>query len=206
MTDLKSELESNQTVLLLMSSAEYNEVIVDVLKQLSGNSVVYVTLNKTFDSLKELFKKKKINTKNLVFIDAISKTLRKVPDSGEGVYYVSSPGALTEMSLVINKFLKHNFNYLIFDSISSLLIYQQKAPVARFVSSIVNKIKTSKTKAVFYALIVKEQEVLIEQTGSFVDKVIAIEGKGKVGEVKQKIVKKEKIEKKVDKIIKKASK
>ena len=101
MIDMKSSLSSNQILLLVMPSAEYNEVLVDAMKQLSGN-ICYVTSNKTFDSLKETFKKSKVNIDNVVFIDSISKTLKKTPDQADSVYYVSSPGALTELSLVIN--------------------------------------------------------------------------------------------------------
>ena len=54
-------------------------------------------------------------------------------------------------------------DYLIFDSLTNLLVYESKAPVAKFVASLVNKIKESKTKAVFYALSIKEQEALIKE-------------------------------------------
>ena len=173
--DIKKELSQNQTILLIMSSTDYNKEIIGVIKKLNTQNIVYVTLNKTRDSLVELFKKNKINTKNIVFIDAISKMIKNVPDQSEGVYYVSSPGALTELSLVISKFIKHDFDYLIFDSLTNLLIYESKSPVAAFVSSLVNKIKENKTKAIFYALSVKEQETLIKESGMFVDKVIDLD-------------------------------
>jgi hypothetical protein len=175
--NIKKELSNNQTILLLMSSVDYNDNIIEMVKELSSSSICYVTLNKTFDSLNEIFKKKKVNVKNIVFIDAISKTIKNVTNESEGVYYVSSPGALTEISLVISKFLRHGFEYIIFDSLTSLLVYQGKAPVSKFVSSLVNKIKASKIKAVFYALSVKEQDALIKESGMFVDKVIELGNK-----------------------------
>ena len=58
MVDIKKEFSLNQTILLLMSSEDYNKEIVDVVKKIDGKSVAYVTLNKTRDSLVELFKKK----------------------------------------------------------------------------------------------------------------------------------------------------
>lgn len=172
MIDIKKETSSNQTVLYLMSGVEYNNVIIKTIKSLSNKTVCYVTLNKTSDSLKETFKKNKIKTDNIIFIDAISKTIKKVPQQDKGVFYVSNPGALTELSLVINRFLNHNFEYLIFDSLTNMLIYEKKEPVAKFVSSIINQIKQSKTKAVFYALSVKEQDLIIKETSMFVDKVV----------------------------------
>lgn len=173
--DIKRELDSNQTILLLMPSTSYNDLIISNIKKISNKNVCYVTLNKTSDSLRELFKQNKVKTENIVFIDAISKTIRNVPDQENGVYYVTSPGALTELSLSIDKFLKHNFDYLIFDSLTNLLVYEQKSPVAKFVASLVNKIKESKTKAVFYALSIGEQEALINESGMFVDKVLNLD-------------------------------
>lgn len=172
--DVKKELADNQTILLIMPSVDYNKDIVSIMKKLSGKSICYVTLNKTSDSLRELFKKNKVKNDGIVFIDAISKTFKSMPDSGEGVYYISSPAALTEISIAIDRFLRHNFECIIFDSLTNLLIYEKKAPVSKFVSSLVNKIKQSKTKALFYALSVKEQESMIKESGMFVDKVVEL--------------------------------
>ena len=174
MAEIKAELEKNQNILLVMPSTDYNKVVLQTVRKLSSHSIAYVTLNKTYDSLLELFKKNKINTKNIVFIDAISKTIKKVPNQTENCFFVSSPGALTEISIVISKFVQKGFEYLIFDSLTNLLIYEKRAPVAKFVSSLVNKIRQSKTKAVFYALSVKEQEALIQEAGMFVDKTIEL--------------------------------
>jgi archaellum biogenesis ATPase FlaH len=170
--DIKKELDSNQTILLLMKSTEYNDVIVDVAKQLSTGNTCYITSNKTFESLKEIFTKSKINFTNMVFIDSIAKTFTSKPKESNQVYFVSSPGALTELSLVISKFLRHNFDYLIFDSLTNLATYQKKTIVNKFMANLVNKVKKSNTKAVFYALNIKGQEDLFRQSSMFVDKVL----------------------------------
>jgi len=173
--DIKKELSENQTILLVLSGINYNKEITDVVKKIDDKNIAYITLNKTNESLREIFKKAKVNTKNIVFVDAISKTIKDVPDQGEGVYYVSSPGALTEMSIVISKFIRHNFDYIIFDSLTNLLIYENKIVVSKFFSSLISKLKESSTKAVFYALEVKEQESLIKESGMLVDKVLGLE-------------------------------
>ncbi|MBW2965937.1 hypothetical protein KY342_02420, partial [Candidatus Woesearchaeota archaeon] len=68
--DIKKELSSNQTILLIIGSLEYNDEIIRTIKQLSGKKICYITLNKTHNSLREIFKKAKVNMENLVFIDA----------------------------------------------------------------------------------------------------------------------------------------
>ena len=179
--DMKKELDSNQNILLLVPGIDYNDELIDIVKQLGGSSICYVTLNKTYKSLQENFKKNKIDIKNIIFVDAISKVIKKNPEVGKNSYFVSSPAALTEMSIAIDKFLNYGFEYLIFDSLDNLLIYQKKSPVIRYVSSIVNKIKNSKTKAIFYAVSSEKQKDLIKETSTFVDKVIDL-GEGKTAE------------------------
>jgi KaiC/GvpD/RAD55 family RecA-like ATPase len=170
--DIKKELSENQIILLLVPSMEYNDLVNQIAKVLSLKSICYVTTNKTYDSLQESFQKMKVNLKNIVFIDTISQTIKETPKQLDSVYFISSPGALTETSLVISQFLRHGFEYIIFDSITNLLIYQKSPHVAEYLLSLVNKIKSSGTKAVFYALKTKEQESLIDEMGMFVDKVI----------------------------------
>ena len=75
--DIKNELEENKTVLLLMPSTEYNEDIVDTVKQLSEKKVCYITLNKTYDSLLEIFKKKGLIQKILYLLMPSQKQEKK---------------------------------------------------------------------------------------------------------------------------------
>jgi KaiC/GvpD/RAD55 family RecA-like ATPase len=171
MADIKKELAENRIILAVVSGEKYAEFIVQCMKKLSG-SICYLTLNKTYDSMKELFEKKGVNLGDVIFIDAISKTIKDVPDQAKSVYYCSSPGALTEISIAVERFIRHGFDYIVFDSLTNLLIYERKAPVARFVSSLVNKIRESGTKALFLALKLNEQDAMIKETEMFVDKVI----------------------------------
>ena len=179
--DIKKELEKSKTVLLIIPGVEYNDVLIDTVKKLSGKKIGYVTLNKTFDSLKEILLKNKVNVDAITFVDAISKTIKQVPDQTEECYFVSSPGALTELSIVISELIKQNFDYIIFDSLTNLLIYQDEAPVAKFVSHIINRIKETNSKAVFYALRLGEQEELIQKSEMFVDSVVELELEPKKG-------------------------
>lgn len=173
--NIAKELEQNQTILAIVPSDKYNNICVNDVKALAKKGpVCYVTLNKTADALKEDFKKHKVNMEDVVFIDAISKTIKKVPDQADQIYYVSSPSSLTELSIAIEKFVKHEFSFLIIDSLTNFLVYQKKAPVAKFISSLMNKIKQTKTKTLLYAIFVKNQEDLIKQSETFVDKVISL--------------------------------
>ena len=176
--NIKKELKTSESILFIVSNIEYNDTILSVMKQLTNDhKICYITTNKTYDSLKEALTKKKVKMNNITFVDAITKTLKKTPDKKENAYFITSPAALTELSLTITKLLKEKFDYFIFDSITNLLIYQSKEPVTRFISSIINRVKESNTKAVFYAINVKEQEEVIKEVSMFVDNVIQTKSK-----------------------------
>ncbi len=175
--DIIKEISRDQVVVLLIPSVTYGETTLSIPKSLKGKSVCYVTINKTAESLIESLKRKKISTKETFFVDAISSSIKKTPKVAGNIFYVSSPGALTELSLVIDKLLQHNFDYLIFDSLSNLLIYEKSGPVTKFVFSLVNKIRQTDTTAIFYALSTQSKDQLIQEAGMFVDKVIEVDAK-----------------------------
>jgi len=169
--DIIKELGERQTILLIVPPMKYNERIEDVALQLSGKKVGYITLNKTFNALTETFQKKGVDIANFVFVDGISETIKEVSDSKQ-CFFINSPAALTELSIVISKLLKQGIEYLVFDSFTNLLVYQKRAPVTKFVLNTVAKTRSTKTKAVFFAVSVREQESLIQESSMFVDKVI----------------------------------
>jgi hypothetical protein len=170
--DVEKELSKNQVVLMIMPADGYNNTIIKHLKKLSKKTVCFVTLSKTYESMKEIFKKNKINSGNIVVIDAISKSLRKVPDQTDGCYFVSSPNSMTELEIAVLKVLRHGFEYLVFDSLSTMLVYQKNAPVAKFVSALANNARQNNAKALFYTAKSAEQSQMVGEVSTMVDKAI----------------------------------
>jgi KaiC/GvpD/RAD55 family RecA-like ATPase len=169
---MEKKLGINQKIILVISEGDYYGEILNRLKQLSGKSVCYVTLNKTQKALREDFKKNKIDMSKMIIIDAISKTVKPNQKVEKNCFFVSSPGALTELAISIKKFLDYGFEYLIFDSLNSLLVYREAPVVKRWVSSIMRKIRESNTQGIFYMLNLDDQQDLIKETKSFVDKIL----------------------------------
>lgn len=167
--DVIKQIGKKQTVLFLLSSIHYNELVYKIIKQVDKKKICYVTTNKSAESLKKLYKKQKISMSNTIFIDSV---LGNKNDDSDNIYYCSSPEALTELSLVISKFLEHDFEYIVFDTVTSLLIYNHKDRVAKFLSALTNKIRVHKTKAILLALDISDQSELLEESEMFVDKVV----------------------------------
>jgi archaellum biogenesis ATPase FlaH len=170
--DILKELDEHTTVLVLVPATDYSELILSTVKKLSGHRVCYVTLNKTYSSMQDLFKKNKVDMSAIAFIDGITKTINHAPEATEDCIYVSSPGALTELSITITQMLKLKFDYIIFDSITNLLIYQQSGNISKFMSGIMNKIRETESKAVFYSVNTEESSKTVKECCMFVDHVV----------------------------------
>ncbi len=170
--EIEKEFLQNQKIILVVSNGDYYKRVLENLKKLSGKSICYVTLNKTYNALREDFKKNNIDMKEIMIVDAISKTVKPTQKVEKNCFFVSSPGALTELAIAIKKFLAYEFEYLIFDSLNSLLIYRKTPIVKRWVSSIMGNIRESNTRAIFYTLNLDDQQDLIEEAKAFTDKVI----------------------------------
>lgn len=165
----QTDIKDNQTSLILVKGTDYNKLAEAVAKKLTGKKVCYVTLNKTASAIKAMLEKKKINAKEFYFIDAISNTITGTTPKLDDCKFISSPGALSELALSISKALSKEYEFIIFDSLTNLLIYQSKAPVAKFISTIINKIRNTKTKGIFYALEMNQHQELIQEANMFVD-------------------------------------
>jgi len=150
--EIKKELDNNQAAILILHSVNYNDVIVDVAKQLSDKKTCYVTFNKTYDALKELLKVNNVDTKNIVFIDGITKNVKDSADRDD-CRFIDSTIAVTELTKNISELLKHDFHYLVFDSLTNLFIYRGGGAVEYFIQTLVNNILTERNcRGVFFAL------------------------------------------------------
>lgn len=175
--NILKELSRNQIILLKMDGKDYSKNVSRLAKKLSGKKVCYVTMNQTFDAIKTSFAKSRIKIDKFVFIDAISSSIKKIGKQEGNCYYVSSPGALTEISIAITKFLKYDFDYLIFDSVTNLMIYRKPSEVEKFMSSISGRIHKTKTKSLFYAIDISEHKDMLSKCSFFMDETISLEKK-----------------------------
>ena len=168
---IKKKLEKDQTILISVQPTKYQSTINSLVKELHKETLCYISLNKTYESIKEVFDKQHVQ--DHVIVDDISKTIKKVEGQKKDCYYINSPAALTELSLVINKLLEYEIDYLIFDAVSSMLVYRTAHEVENFLQTITSKIKGTKTKAVFLIIKNKQSEEVLEQASTYFDEVIS---------------------------------
>ncbi|MCX6802783.1 MAG: hypothetical protein NT067_06765 [Candidatus Diapherotrites archaeon] len=176
-------LEDDQIVLIVVRAADYLKVNLEILSYLvkkKSNECVYITLNRPYDNLVTLFEKNKIDPKKFYFIDTISASTGAKTTESENVAFIDSPHGLTEISISLNKAidaLQGKNKFLFFDSISTLLVYNQAGTVTKFAHFLIGKMRTLRLKGIFISLEKETEEHLINQMSQFVDKVITLDGK-----------------------------
>lgn len=163
------ELGDKQLILLVLPSQKFGEKVMEIVKQYDEQKILYVTLNNPHAALMKLYREKGIKTNKTFFIDGISAKT-KVDESAPNCIYVSAPEAITQLSIAINKTLGvFKPDQMIFDSLSSLLIYLPVNSIIGFCQSLSTKIKGTSVKAVFPIINNKE---LIDNISMFVDDVV----------------------------------
>ncbi|PIO00090.1 hypothetical protein COT72_02920 [archaeon CG10_big_fil_rev_8_21_14_0_10_43_11] len=169
---VKKELEKEQILLVVIPAETYHDSVLEIGRLVSKKKTCYVTLNKTCDALEEELPKNA--RKNVFYVDGISSSFHDVPKKRARVVHVSNPCALSEISILITKLLKKKFTYLVFDSISNVLIYQKSAKISQFISLLTNKVRQTKTRALIYIVDIAEQQTVLKECAMFVDKVVRL--------------------------------
>jgi KaiC/GvpD/RAD55 family RecA-like ATPase len=172
---LKKSLDRNKQLLLLVTSEKkYTETVENISHAVSKiyEKICFITLNKSHKSVAEAFRQKKIDVGNFFFIDAVTK---EADQKSNGVAYVSSLDQLTELEIEINKVLhKGKAECFIFDSMSTMLIYDSEMNVIRFVHNIITLLRARNLAGVFITLKKDTKTNVIKDMNMFIDDVINV--------------------------------
>src|SRR3989338_3724310 len=171
--DLQKELVNNEIILSIFSKNYYHDSIYEILRKLEGKRTCYITLNKTAGNLERALKLQHLSTNNIFFIDAVSRGIGNT-EAKENTFLVSSPQALTELSIAVTESLKSGkFEVLLFDSLSTLNIYKLKGKAAeRFTTQIIDAIKAKQSRCIFTCLEEDTDSDLIKNSFRHMDKVL----------------------------------
>jgi len=180
--DLVKELKSvspQEIVLILSDEKKYlktNLSLLDILTNKMKEKGIYVTINRPFNSLTELLEKNKIKTKNIFFIDAITLTVVGEAEEVPNCLFINSPNSLTELGIALGEAFKamktKEDRFIFFDSLSTLLIYNQSKSVSRFAHFLTGKMREWRIKGVLISLQKNTDEKLIGQVSQFCDRII----------------------------------
>lgn len=176
-SNLKNELKQNQVVLLVVPRSEYAQSMLSLTHCIKNEKICYITLNKTAKRLSEELRKNKVDLKNVLFIDCITATLKQ-PEPLPNIVFVPSPNALTKLGIEVTKALKTaQLDHVIFDSLSTLLVYGDHKRAARFLNFLIEKTRGSNVKFVFTCLKGDAESDAVRRISMHVDKILNLDKK-----------------------------
>ncbi len=158
-----------------------NEIPVELVKEWGMDGMI-ISANKPYLTMKEYLQKNSV-LKRLVYLDCASKFVGANPQ-GENLVLLSSPSNLVELAIHIEKntrdFSKENF--LLFDSLTTLLIYNKTENLTRFAHKLGLKMKAMNITTFFLIVEQETTKEILKFLSTITDKIAHL-GVNKKGEV-----------------------
>lgn len=153
--------------LATVSAKRYQETNVSIIKYLVNKEIspgVYVTLNKPFKTMEKVLEKAKVDTRMILFIDAVTKTVGGVEKIGKCLY-IGNPENLSDISIAMDqavRALPGKKKFLFFDSLSTLLLYNTPIVVAKFIHFISGRMREWGVNGIIISLKTSDKELYNE--------------------------------------------
>ena len=175
-------LSGEKKLFLVISPPEklklYN---IEIIRQLiiDKQSILVVTTNQPYTTLVKNYENYGLDISRIWFVDAITKcALGRIPQEARNCRFVKNPANITDLGIVITDVLNRFPDQkpcILFDSISTMLIYIPSINISKFFHFITNKLKLLNSPGIFLAADKSLDPLLMTQIVTFVDEVIDTE-------------------------------
>ena len=161
-------------VLYMLDPDAYFQRIAEIFKgKLAGKNVIYITTNKTYGAMAELFNAEHVDMGTIFFIDCISQQINRKAASAPNCVVLEGPKNVTQMGIAISKAMAsvQGEKVLFLDSLSTMLIYNDPGVVGRFSNFIMNKARMAGVDGCIMALSTDMDKKVVGFAQAFADKV-----------------------------------
>ena len=172
------DLANRRIFLILASPTSLRQRNIDVIMQVSalGYHTIVVTTNFPYTVLRKLYGETGVDLASVSFIDTVTRaSIGTVTDIPGVVRYINSPSNLTDMGIAVTEELKEKTGKkvcILYDSISTMLIYLTSPNISKFIHFVTNKLRLMDISGVFLAVEKGLDPMLMSQLTTFVDTVI----------------------------------
>ena len=176
---ISNAIKINQSIGILLPGNNYSDLLqalFEYIQDRSEDAWVYVTVTKPYETLVREFEYLS-DAKNIKFIDCISRAAG-ISKLSPYCIYIESPTMLEKIGLdIMNVFKEVNEStkkYLILDSLSNLIIYNDADIVTEFFYHIVNRTRVKNIHTISLAI---EEEGLEKQLNRLIylnDKILKV--------------------------------
>jgi archaellum biogenesis ATPase FlaH len=159
--------------LIMVPFQQYNNVVMDVTKEVAGDHdrICYVTLNKTYRAMLARFDKYHIKPEKFHFLDLITPKVLEF-DPTERCTFLESTTKLDSFAEKLITIVKQQGSKcLIFDSLSSFLVYKTDEEVLELFNYINAFLEDMNVNMVIFVLQEDSKRPAVKQMEMTVDKV-----------------------------------
>ena len=147
-----------------------------------GRKVCYVCLNKPYKDVMEDLTEQEVDVKNFFFIDVLSSYYKKQHPVDNCVFISAPTDTVSILDALMKAIKEKKCEIIVFDTISTLLIYRQPHLILKFVHKILEKKMKSGSNKVLITLkggrlMNYERDELIKDVIMFADNSITVEKK-----------------------------
>lgn len=172
-----SKLKKGGTYIVLITPERYRQGLKEIVMHLTGRlklNGIYVSLNTPYSTLLTELSSKGINTSQLYFIDGISK--KSSSDvKADNAHFLQSPSSLTELSIVLTHGLNiGEINFVLMDSLSTMLLYNKQDLTERFFHFIAGKLKSFNVTGIIMILDEERSRKLMPVLSQICDATITL--------------------------------
>lgn len=153
----------NQIVGLTLPDKYYDDikqVLFEFLNDKPSNYCVYVTITRPYQTIANQFGELVTDSNNIKFIDTVSR-IAGISKSEGNCTYIESPTMLEKLGLEITNHFKKaddkTEKYLVVDSLSTLMVYNEPEIVTKFFYYLINIARTRNIHSAY--LVIEEEEV-----------------------------------------------
>ena len=173
-----SDVQDGIIALLEINANESFEANLASISYLIKNNDVGIILSasRPYSNIINLYSKNKIDVNKLFFLDLVSKS-HHAEVKADNVTYLENVSALTDISLALSEAIK-NFKgkkFVFIDSITTMLIHNEPYVFARFIHSILTRMRLNGVGGVLISLTDSSNYDLRAEIAQICDKVIKIE-------------------------------
>ncbi len=179
---LTGDISRGKNLVLQLTTAErLKQDNIDIVKSMAdkGYHMIVITTNQPSEVLKKNYEKSGVDLSRLFFIDAItSYAIGKTPAAELNVRFISNPSNLTDLGIAITGALNEfedKHPCILFDSVSTMLIYLPSASISKFIHNISNRLRLIDTPGIFLAVGKGLDPMMISNLSTFMDDIIQSE-------------------------------
>ncbi|MEM2963212.1 MAG: hypothetical protein QXW70_00745 [Candidatus Anstonellales archaeon] len=175
-----SYLKPNSVTLFIVPASRYININNKILKHFINKLkffCIYVSVSRSAVEIEKILKKASIQTKNIFYIDAISRSPIGIQRIGNAIL-LENPKDLTHISIALSKAVSSspgNKRTLIFvDSLSTLVIYNGIDTVTKFMHYLINQSKRWGVSGAFISVEEEANTALLSKLENLVDHYIKV--------------------------------